>query len=243
MRINIYILFCFIGHTFASVSKEESCLECYGVDKISLQSFKVYTKETARQRTEDYEEQGARPKQPRINQPETVIYPEDVDIISHRREGHSGEITNLSIQTTSVDNSEKLTPEYQQVGFKTSTRKDNPRKKKKNRHVEKSDISIELGFKISTETTQQRKQKLSTRHDLNRESSPGNYHGREWIHVPIRPADINNDFPALEQRNYNNPVSKMLISVSEPLGKDSDIHTSFRRGKWNSSKKFKKEKK
>lgn len=131
MRINIYILFCFIGHTFASVSKEESCLECYGVDKISLQSFKVYTKETARQRTEDYEEQGARPKQPRINQPETVIYPEDVDIISHRREGHSGEITNLSIQTTSVDNSEKLTPEYQQVGFKTSTRKDTLERRKR----------------------------------------------------------------------------------------------------------------
>lgn len=74
---------------------------------------------------------------------------------------------------------------------------------------------------------------MTTRHGFNRESSPGNNHGREGI-IP-RPVDIN-DFPALEQRNCSNPVSKMLIE-NEPVDKDSKLHLSFGIGKWNSSKK------
>lgn len=245
MRINI-ILVCFIGHAFASMSKRERCLECYGVDKISLQSFQVYTKETAPQKTEDYEGQGARPKQPRSNQPKTGIHPGNKAIITsnlHRKEDNLGETTNFPMQTTSVDSPKKLKPENIQIGFKTLARKDSPRKKnKKNRNIQKTEISIELGFKISKESKQQLRQRLSTRHDFNRESSPGNNHGRDGI-IPRRPVDINNDFPALEQRNFSNPVSKMLID-NEPMDKDSKIHLSFGRGKWNSSiKKCKKDKK
>lgn len=228
------------------MSKRERCLECYGVDKISLQSFQVYTKETAPQKTEDYEEQGARPKQPRSNQPKTGIHPGNKAIITsnlHRKEDNLVETTNLPMQTTSVDNRKKLKPENIQTGFKTLARKDSPKKKnKKNRNVQKPEISIELGFKISKESKQQLRQRLSTRHDFNRESSPGNNHGRKGI-IPRRPVDINNDFPALEQRNFSNPVSKMLID-NEPMDKDSKIHLSFGRGKWNSSiKKCKKDKK
>lgn len=223
MRINI-IFFYLIGHTYASVSKRERCLECYGVDKIFLQSFQVYAKEPAQQKTEDYGKQGARPKQPRTNQPTTGIYPGNETSVTsnlHRKEDYSG----------------KLTPEYKQIGSKTLTREDSPRSKKKNkknRNVQKPDISIELGFKISIkESTQQSRQGLSTRHGFNRESSPGNNHGREGI-IP-RPVDIN-DFPALEQRNCSNPVSKMLIE-NEPVDKDSKLHLSFGIGKWDSSKK------
>lgn len=223
MRINI-IFFCLIGHIYVSVSKRERCLECYGVDKISLQSFQVYAKEPAQQKTEDYGEQGARPKQPRTNQPTTGIYPGNETSVTsnlHRKEDYSG----------------KLTPEYKQIGSKTLTREDSPRSKKKNkknRNVQKQEVSIELGFKISIkESTQQSRQGLSTRHGFNRESSPGNNHGREGI-IP-RPVDIN-DFPALEQRNCSNPVSKMLIE-NEPVDKDSKLHLSFGIGKWNSSKK------
>lgn len=223
MRINI-IFFCLIGHIYVSVSKRERCLECYGVDKISLQSFQVYAKEPAQQKTEDYGEQGARPKQPRTNQPTTGIYPGNETSVTsnlHRKEDYSG----------------KLTPEYKQIGSKTLIREDSPRSKKKNkknRNVQKPEISIELGFKISIkESTQQSRQGLSTRHGFNRESSPGNNHGREGI-IP-RPVDIN-DFPALEQRNCSNPVSKMLIE-NEPVDKDSKLHLSFGIGKWNSSKK------
>lgn len=221
------------------MSKRERCLECYGVDKISLQSFQVYTKEPAQQKTEDYEEQGARPKQPRTNQPKTGIYPGNEVIIARnlpRKKDNSEETTDLPKQTTSVD--EKLTPEYKQIGSKTLTREDSPRSKKKNkknRNVQKQEVSIELGFKISIkESTQQRRQRFSTRHGFNRESSPGNNEGRERI-IP-RLVDINNDFPALEQRNCSNPVSKMLID-NEPVDKDSKIHLSFGIGKWNSSKK------
>lgn len=223
MRINI-IFFCLIGHIYVSVSKRERCLECYGVDKISLQSFQVYAKEPAQQKTEDYGEQGARPKQPGTNQPTTGIYPGNETSVTsnlHRKEDYSG----------------KLTPEYKQIGSKTLTREDSPRSKKKNkknRNVQKQEVSIELGFKISIkESTQQSRQGLSTRHGFNRESSPGNNHGREGI-IP-RPVDIN-DFPALEQRNCSNPVSKMLIE-NEPVDKDSKLHLSFGIGKWNSSKK------
>lgn len=233
------------------MSKRERCLECYGVDKISLQSFQVYTKETAPQKTEDYEGQGARPKQTRSNQPKTGICPGNKAIITsnlQRKEDNLGEATNLSMQTTSVDNPKKLKPENIQIGFKTLARKDSPRKKnKKNRNVQKPEISIELGFKTSKESTskeskQQLRQRLSTRHDFNRESSLGNNHGRDGI-IPRRPVDINNDFPALEQRNFSNPVSKMLID-NELMDKDSKIHLSFGRGKWNSSiKKCKKDKK
>lgn len=206
------------------MSKRERCLECYGVDKISLQSFQVYAKEPAQQKTEDYGEQGARPKQPRTNQPTTGIYPGNETSVTsnlHRKEDYSG----------------KLTPEYKQIGSKTLTREDSPRSKKKNkknRNVQKQEVSIKLGFKISIkESTQQSRQGLSTRHGFNRESSPGNNHGREGI-TP-RPVDIN-DFPALEQRNCSNPVSKMLIE-NEPVDKDSKLHLSFGIGKWNSSKK------
>lgn len=238
------------------MSKRERCLECYGVDKIFLQSFQVYAKEPAQQKTEDYGEQGARPKQPRTNQPKTGIYPgNEAPITSnlHRREDNSEEPTNLPTQTTGIypgnetsvtsnlhrkeDYSGKLTPEYKQIGSKTLTREDSPRSKKKNkknRNVQKPEISIELGFKISIkESTQQRRQMFSTRHGFNRESSPGNNHGREGI-IP-RPVDIN-DFPALEQRKCSNPVSKMLIE-NEPVDKDSKLHLSFGIGKWNSSKK------
>lgn len=204
------------------MSKRERCLECYGVDIISLQSFQVYAKEPAQ--TEDYGKQGARPKQPRTNQPTTGIYPGNETSVTsnlHRKEDYSG----------------KLTPEYKQIGSKTLTREDSPRSKKKNkknRNVQKQEVSIELGFKISIkESTQQSRQGLSTRHGFNRESSPGNNHGREGI-IP-RPVDIN-DFPALEQRNCSNPVSKMLIE-NEPVDKDSKIHLSFGIGKWDSSKK------
>lgn len=235
------IFFYLIGHTYASVSKRERCLECYGVDKICLQSFQVYAKEPAQQKTEDYGEQGARPKQPRTNQPKTGIYPGNEATITsnlHRREDNSEEPTNLSTQTTSVDNRKKLTLEYKQIGSKTLTREDSPRSKKKNkknRNVQKPEISIELGFKISIkESTQQSRQRLTTRHGFNKESSPGNNHGREGIIQ--RPVDINNDFPALEQRNCSNPVSKMLMD-DEPVDKDSKIHLAFGIGKWNSSKK------
>lgn len=220
------------------MSKRERCLECYGVDKISLQSFQVYAKEPAQQKTEDYGEQGARPKQSRTNKPKTGIYPGNEVIIARnlpRKKDNSEETTDLPTQTTSVD--EKLKPAYKQIGSKKLTREDSPRSKKKNkknRNVQKQEVSIELGFKISIkESTQQSRQGLSTRHGFNRESSPGNNHGREGI-IP-RPVDIN-DFPALEQRNCSNPVSKMLMD-DEPVDKDSKIHLSFGIGKWNSSKK------
>lgn len=127
------------------MSKRERCLECYGVDKISLQSFQVYTKETAPQKTEDYEEQGARPKQPRSNQPKTGIHPGNKAIITsnlHRKEDNLGETTNLPMQTTSVDNRKKLKPENIQTGFKTLARKDSPKKKnkKKSKCSETGDI-------------------------------------------------------------------------------------------------------
>lgn len=164
--------------------------------------------------------------------------PQLLVIYTCRRENNSEEPTNLSTQTTSVDNRKKLTPEYKQIGPKTLTREDSPRSKKKNkknRNVQKPEISIELGFKISIkESTQQSRQRLTTRHGFNKESSPGNNHGREGIIQ--RPVDINNDFPALEQRNCSNPVSKMLMD-DEPVDKDSKIHLSFGIGKWNSSKK------
>lgn len=209
------------------------------MDKISLQSFQVYAKEPAQQKTEDYWEQGARPKQSRTNQPTTGIYPGNESIFASnlpRKKDNSEETTDLPTQRTSVD--EKLTPEYKQIGSKTLTREDSPRSKKKNkknRNVQKPEISIELGFKISIkESTQQRRQRFSTRHGFNRESSPGNNQGRERI--ILRPVDINNDFPALEQRNCSNPVSKMLMH-NEPVDKDSKLHLSFGIGKWNSSKK------